>query len=70
MLLETFIKLVKNKPIAKMGPDFIIWIPRDMIRSGQIDPSEKYEIFLKKKEDKAENTNVQKITKKRIQYWN
>ena len=36
-----------RKP-AKMGEDFIFWIPRVYIRNGLVDPSIEYEIYIKK----------------------
>ena len=36
-----------RKP-AKMGDDFIFWIPRVYIKNGLVDPSVEYEIYLKK----------------------
>ncbi len=36
-----------RKP-AKMGMDFIFWVPRVYIKNGLVDPSCEYEVFLKK----------------------
>jgi hypothetical protein len=37
-----------RKP-AKMGEDYILWIPRVYIKNGLVDHGVEYEIFLKKK---------------------
>jgi len=37
----------RRKP-AKMGVDYIFWIPRTYIRNGLVDPSIEYEIYLKR----------------------
>jgi hypothetical protein len=47
--LEQGIVKFTRKP-AKMGEDFIFWIPRVYIKNGLVDPSIEYEIFLKKKQ--------------------
>jgi|SRR5271157_248811 len=36
-----------RKP-AKMGEDFIFWIPRVYIKNGLVDPNVEYEVYLKK----------------------
>jgi hypothetical protein len=36
-----------RKP-AKMGTDFIFWVPRVYIKNGLVDPTCEYEVFLKK----------------------
>jgi len=47
--LEQGIVKFMRKP-AKMGEDFIFWIPRVYIKNGLVDPSVEYEIYLKKKQ--------------------
>ncbi len=37
-----------RKP-AKMGTDYIFWIPRVYLKNGLVDPRAEYEVFLKKK---------------------
>jgi hypothetical protein len=37
-----------RKP-AKMGMDFIFWVPRVYIKNGIVDPHVEYEVYLKKK---------------------
>ncbi len=37
----------RRKP-AKTGDNYIIWIPRAIVRSGAIDPDAEYEIYLRK----------------------
>ncbi|NMC06620.1 MAG: hypothetical protein GYA24_15490 [Candidatus Lokiarchaeota archaeon] len=37
-----------RKP-AKMGEDYIFWIPRVYIKNGLVDPHAEYEVYLKKK---------------------
>src|SRR5271157_659882 len=44
---QGIVKFIR-KP-AKMGEDFIFWIPRVYIRNGLVDPSVEYEVYLKKK---------------------
>ena len=46
--LEQGIVKFMRKP-AKMGEDYIFWIPRVYIRNGLVDPSIEYEVHLKKK---------------------
>jgi hypothetical protein len=46
--LEQGIVKFMRKP-AKMGEDYIFWIPRVYIRNGLVDPSIEYEVYLKKK---------------------
>ena len=46
--LEQGIVKFTRKP-AKMGQDFIFWIPRVYIKNGLVDPHVEYEVFLKKK---------------------
>lgn len=48
--LEQGIVKFTRKP-AKMGEDFIFWIPRVYLKNGLVDPSAEYEIYLKKKQD-------------------
>jgi hypothetical protein len=37
-----------RKP-AKMGTDYIFWIPRVYVKNGLVDPRAEYEVYLKKK---------------------
>jgi hypothetical protein len=37
-----------RKP-AKMGNDYMFWIPRVYVRNGLVDPNAEYDIYLKKK---------------------
>jgi hypothetical protein len=37
-----------RKP-AKMGADFIFWVPRVYIKNGIVDPHVEYEVYLKKR---------------------
>jgi len=37
----------RRKP-AKSGVNYIIWIPRDLIRKGLVDPDAEYEVYLRK----------------------
>ncbi len=46
--IEQGIVKFTRKP-AKMGEDFIFWIPRVYVRNGLVDPNSEYEIFLAKK---------------------
>ena len=46
--LEQGIVKFTRKP-AKMGEDYIFWIPRVYIKNGLVDPSIEYEIYLKRK---------------------
>nr|MDO8114224.1 hypothetical protein [Candidatus Sigynarchaeota archaeon] len=43
-----------RKP-AKMGEDYIFWIPRVYIKNGLVDPTIEYEIYLKKVVKKEES---------------
>nr|MDO8085769.1 hypothetical protein [Candidatus Sigynarchaeum springense] len=38
-----------RKP-AKMGTDYVFWIPRVYVRNGLVDPACEYDVFLKKRE--------------------
>jgi len=38
-----------RKP-AKMGEDYIFWIPRVYVKNGLVDTSCEYDVFLKKRE--------------------
>lgn len=49
--LEKGVVKFQKKP-AKMGQDYIFWIPRVYIKNGIVDPGVEYEVFLKKKEKK------------------
>lgn len=44
---QGFVKFIR-KP-AKMGTDFIFWIPRVYIRNGLVDPNVEYEVHMVKK---------------------
>jgi hypothetical protein len=46
--LEQGIVKFTRKP-AKMGEDYIFWIPRVYVKNGLVDPSVEYEVYLKKK---------------------
>jgi hypothetical protein len=37
-----------RKP-AKMGMDYIFWVPRVYVKNGIVDPRVEYEVFLKKR---------------------
>ncbi len=37
----------RRKP-AKTGTNYLIWIPRTMVRDGRIDPDAEYEVYLRK----------------------
>ncbi len=45
--LEQGIVKFTRKP-AKMGTDYIFWIPRTYVKNGLVDPNVEYEIFLRK----------------------
>lgn len=44
---ETAVIRFRRKP-AKMGADYIFWIPRTYIRNGLVDPTVEYEVYLKR----------------------
>ncbi len=46
--LEQGIVKFTRKP-AKMGEDYIFWVPRVYIKNGIVDPKIEYEVYLKKK---------------------
>ena len=46
-LEQGFVKFAR-KP-AKMGEDYIFWIPRVYVKNGLVDPRCEYDVFLKKK---------------------
>ncbi len=46
--LEQGIIKFTRKP-AKMGMDFIFWVPRVYIKNGLVDPRAEYEVYLKKR---------------------
>ncbi len=46
--LEQGIVKFTRKP-AKMGQDFIFWVPRVYIKNGLVDPHVEYEVYIKKK---------------------
>ena len=50
---ETAVVKFRRKP-AKMGADYIFWIPRTYIRNGLVDPAVEYEIYLKRVPSKEE----------------
>ncbi|MBN2150569.1 MAG: hypothetical protein JW839_03885 [Candidatus Lokiarchaeota archaeon] len=39
-----------RKP-AKTGDNYVIWIPRAMVRQGLVDPDAEYEVYLRKLSD-------------------
>lgn len=41
--IKKLIKL-KEKRLAKMGPDYVVIIPRNYIRNGLLDPEKRYNI--------------------------
>jgi hypothetical protein len=41
-----------RKP-AKMGDDFIFWIPRVYVKNGLVDPAVEYEVYFRKVEKKT-----------------
>jgi len=43
----TVVPSTSTKP-AKMGTDYIFWIPRVYVRNGLVDPGAEYEIYLRK----------------------
>ncbi len=45
--LEKGYVMFKRKP-AKMGEDYIFWIPRVYVRNGLVDTTCEYEIYLRK----------------------
>jgi hypothetical protein len=45
--LEQGVVKFTRKP-AKMGTDFIFWVPRVYIKNGLVDPACEYEVFLRK----------------------
>ncbi|MBN2150296.1 MAG: hypothetical protein JW839_02505 [Candidatus Lokiarchaeota archaeon] len=45
--LEDGVVMFTRKP-AKMGDDYIFWIPRVYVRNGLVDTSVEYEIYLRK----------------------
>ncbi len=45
---QGFVKFAR-KP-AKMGMDFIFWVPRVYVKNGLVDPKVEYDVFLKKKQ--------------------
>ncbi|MBN2150825.1 MAG: hypothetical protein JW839_05255 [Candidatus Lokiarchaeota archaeon] len=44
---QGFVKFTR-KP-AKMGQDFIFWVPRVYVKNGLVDPKVEYDVFLRKK---------------------
>ncbi len=46
--LEQGVVKFTRKP-AKMGQDYIFWIPRVYVKNGLVDPRAEYEVFLKKR---------------------
>jgi hypothetical protein len=47
LTLEKGVIKFTRKP-AKMGEDYIFWIPRVYVKNGLVDPTVEYEIYLKK----------------------
>jgi len=45
--LEHGVVKFTRKP-AKMGTDYIFWIPRAYVKNGIVDPGAEYEIYLRK----------------------
>nr|MDO8110496.1 hypothetical protein [Candidatus Sigynarchaeota archaeon] len=45
--LEKGVVKFTRKP-AKMGTDYIFWIPRAYVKNGIVDPNVVYEVYLKK----------------------
>jgi len=43
---QGFVKFAR-KP-AKMGSDYILWIPRVYVKNGLVDPTVEYEVYLRK----------------------
>ena len=52
--LEKGVVKFTRKP-AKMGEDYIFWIPRVYVRNGLVDVSVEYEVYLKKIPKKTES---------------
>ncbi len=48
-LEKGYVKFTR-KP-AKMGEDYIFWIPRVYIKNGIVDPACEYEVYLHKKKE-------------------
>jgi hypothetical protein len=46
--LEQGVVKFTRKP-AKMGQDYIFWVPRVYLKNGLVDPRVEYEVYLKKK---------------------
>ncbi len=46
-LEQGYVKFTR-KP-AKMGEDYIFWVPRVYLKNGLVDPHVEYEVFLRKK---------------------
>ena len=42
---------LKNKKIAKMGEDHVVFIPRNYIRNELIDPKKRYNIYFEEAKD-------------------
>lgn len=42
------IPVVFTRKPAKMGEDFIFWVPRVYVKNDVIDPSATYEVYLRK----------------------
>jgi hypothetical protein len=51
---ETAVVKFRRKP-AKMGADYIFWIPRTYIRNGLVDPNVEYDLYLKRVPSEQEN---------------
>lgn len=46
--LEQGVVKFSRKP-AKMGTDYIFWVPRVYVKNGLVDPACEYEVYLRKK---------------------
>jgi hypothetical protein len=53
LTIEKGVVKFMRKP-AKMGEDYIFWIPRVYIKNGLVDPGVEYEVYLKKRPKKQE----------------
>ncbi|MEX2680394.1 MAG: hypothetical protein Q6373_002245 [Candidatus Sigynarchaeota archaeon] len=53
LTIEKGVVKFMRKP-AKMGDDYIFWIPRVYIKNGLVDPSVEYDVYLRKRPKKQE----------------
>nr|MDO8084134.1 hypothetical protein [Candidatus Sigynarchaeum springense] len=53
LTLEKGVVKFMRKP-AKMGEDYIFWIPRVYIKNGLVDPGVEYDVYLRKRSKKQE----------------